>query len=474
MTHDRSSAAPMRARPWPAVRVALAPLAWPCSAAVDAAVRRPSSSSPPPCCCLPAQRRCRTSASGRVTVADLAAGLAVVAVVAVRLLAGDRGPARRRGWLPFAAVLVALAVATVTAPDVGRERARLRPLHRAVRAGAGRRRDVACGTGSTCCWSPARSSPPPSSRARSASTSTLTGTGASYAGRVRAGGRHVRRRAGARAGRADRVRHRRHARARPGRCAGRARIVLLATAALPGAAARRSRSAAAPGSPPRCAVAGHARRLQLAGRASCSLARSASPFSCWLAAPRRPGLGHVRPSGSPASCPRAARRTGRCKDRYALWGAAVGIWADHPVVGVGPEGLRRSTATRTRRCRCRPAATSDDPTAGFRREPLLSAHNQYLMVLSEQGMVGDPRVRRPAAGARRRRGAPPPAGRRRAVRAGGAVPRPRRARRHGLDARSTSRTATSAPARPACVLAVLLGLVARRTRHRSAVAGDAS
>jgi hypothetical protein len=30
----------------------------------------------------------------------------------------------------------------------------------------------------------------------------------------------------------------------------------------------------------------------------------------------------------------------------------------------------------------------DDPTAGFRREPLLSAHNQYLMVLSEQGVVG--------------------------------------------------------------------------------------
>jgi hypothetical protein len=30
----------------------------------------------------------------------------------------------------------------------------------------------------------------------------------------------------------------------------------------------------------------------------------------------------------------------------------------------------------------------DDPTTGFRRQPLLSAHNQYLMVLAEQGTVG--------------------------------------------------------------------------------------
>jgi O-antigen ligase len=75
------------------------------------------------------------------------------------------------------------------------------------------------------------------------------------------------------------------------------------------------------------------------------------------------------------------------RDRYALWATAVGIWADHPVLGVGMKDFVEY------RDRYSPMSLSggsdvDDPQHGFRREPLLSAHNQYLMVLSEQGIVG--------------------------------------------------------------------------------------
>jgi O-antigen ligase len=75
------------------------------------------------------------------------------------------------------------------------------------------------------------------------------------------------------------------------------------------------------------------------------------------------------------------------QDRYALWGAAVGMWRDHPVFGVGLKDFHRYRDTYA------PMSLSagsdvDDLTSGFRREPLLSAHNQYLMVLSEQGVVG--------------------------------------------------------------------------------------
>jgi len=75
------------------------------------------------------------------------------------------------------------------------------------------------------------------------------------------------------------------------------------------------------------------------------------------------------------------------KDRYALWQAAVDIWADHPVVGVG---LKDFAEYRDSYASVELSAGSDvgDPASGVSREPLLSAHNQYLMVLSEQGTVG--------------------------------------------------------------------------------------
>jgi O-antigen ligase len=75
------------------------------------------------------------------------------------------------------------------------------------------------------------------------------------------------------------------------------------------------------------------------------------------------------------------------RDRYALWTTAVDIWADHPVFGVGMKDFveyRDSYAPMSLSA----GSDVDDPQAGFRREPLLSAHNQYLMVLSEQGTVG--------------------------------------------------------------------------------------
>jgi O-antigen ligase len=75
------------------------------------------------------------------------------------------------------------------------------------------------------------------------------------------------------------------------------------------------------------------------------------------------------------------------KDRYALWSAAVAMWADHPIAGVGMKDFalyRDSYAPMSLSA----GSDVDDRGAGFRREPLLSPHNQYLMVASEQGTIG--------------------------------------------------------------------------------------
>ncbi|MER6580746.1 O-antigen ligase family protein [Nonomuraea sp. NPDC001023] len=74
-------------------------------------------------------------------------------------------------------------------------------------------------------------------------------------------------------------------------------------------------------------------------------------------------------------------------DRYQLWQAAAGMWRDHPVTGVGPKGFAAWRDTYA------PLALSsgsdvEDPAGGYRREPLLSPHNMYLLVLSEQGLLG--------------------------------------------------------------------------------------
>ncbi|MEV7188644.1 O-antigen ligase family protein [Kitasatospora sp. NPDC093102] len=74
-------------------------------------------------------------------------------------------------------------------------------------------------------------------------------------------------------------------------------------------------------------------------------------------------------------------------DRYDLWATAGRIWQDHPVHGAGPKAFQQ---LRDSRAPLRLSSGSDaaDATIGFQREPLLSPHNMYLLVLSEQGLIG--------------------------------------------------------------------------------------
>ncbi|MFD3666211.1 O-antigen ligase family protein [Streptomyces sp. NPDC058659] len=74
-------------------------------------------------------------------------------------------------------------------------------------------------------------------------------------------------------------------------------------------------------------------------------------------------------------------------DRYTMWAAAGRMWSTEPVTGVGLKGFpayRDSNASL--------ALSSGSDTAGagavFQRQPLLSPHNMYLLVLSEQGLLG--------------------------------------------------------------------------------------
>ncbi|MFI6644662.1 O-antigen ligase family protein [Streptomyces sp. NPDC050504] len=74
-------------------------------------------------------------------------------------------------------------------------------------------------------------------------------------------------------------------------------------------------------------------------------------------------------------------------DRYTMWAAAVRMWGDDPVTGVGLKGFpqyRDSNASLAL------SAGSDTAGAGqaFKKQPLLSPHNMYLLVLGEQGLVG--------------------------------------------------------------------------------------
>ncbi len=74
-------------------------------------------------------------------------------------------------------------------------------------------------------------------------------------------------------------------------------------------------------------------------------------------------------------------------DRYDLWTTARAIWADHPVTGAGPKSFQQ---LRDSHAPLRLSSGSDaaDSTIGFQREPLLSPHNMYFLVLSEQGLLG--------------------------------------------------------------------------------------
>ncbi|GLF94346.1 O-antigen ligase family protein [Streptomyces yaizuensis] len=74
-------------------------------------------------------------------------------------------------------------------------------------------------------------------------------------------------------------------------------------------------------------------------------------------------------------------------DRYTMWAAAVDMWRDEPVTGVGLKGF---PAHRDGHASIALSSGSDTGGAGhaFRRQPLLSPHNMYLLILSEQGLIG--------------------------------------------------------------------------------------
>jgi len=74
-------------------------------------------------------------------------------------------------------------------------------------------------------------------------------------------------------------------------------------------------------------------------------------------------------------------------DRYTMWTAAVDMWRERPLTGVGLKGFpdhrdgHASLALSS-------GSDTDGAGAGFHRQPLLSPHNMYLLVLSEQGLLG--------------------------------------------------------------------------------------
>ncbi len=74
-------------------------------------------------------------------------------------------------------------------------------------------------------------------------------------------------------------------------------------------------------------------------------------------------------------------------DRYTMWAAAGDMWRGHPITGVG---LKAFPAHRDGHASLALSSGSDTAGAGqaFRRQPLLSPHNMYLLLLSEQGMLG--------------------------------------------------------------------------------------
>ncbi|MER5733364.1 O-antigen ligase family protein [Streptomyces sp. NPDC002138] len=74
-------------------------------------------------------------------------------------------------------------------------------------------------------------------------------------------------------------------------------------------------------------------------------------------------------------------------DRYTMWAAAESMWRERPAAGVGLKGF---PANRDSHSSLGLSSGSDTAGAGqaFIRQPLLSPHNMYLLVLSEQGLIG--------------------------------------------------------------------------------------
>lgn len=75
-------------------------------------------------------------------------------------------------------------------------------------------------------------------------------------------------------------------------------------------------------------------------------------------------------------------------DRYALWAAAVDIWREAPATGVGIKGFPDYRDGHASLGLSSGSDTAGAGIGGFHREPLLSPHDMYLLVLSEQGLIG--------------------------------------------------------------------------------------
>jgi O-antigen ligase len=74
-------------------------------------------------------------------------------------------------------------------------------------------------------------------------------------------------------------------------------------------------------------------------------------------------------------------------DRYTLWASATEIWRQHPLTGVGLKGFpeyRDGHATLA----LSSGSETDGAGMAYQKQPLLSPHNMYLLVLSEQGLIG--------------------------------------------------------------------------------------
>ncbi|WP_395570765.1 O-antigen ligase family protein [Streptomyces sp. BK79] len=74
-------------------------------------------------------------------------------------------------------------------------------------------------------------------------------------------------------------------------------------------------------------------------------------------------------------------------DRYTMWAAAAGMWRERPLTGVGLKGFPEHRDTYASLALSSGSET-DGAGAGYHRQPLLSPHNMYLLILAEQGLIG--------------------------------------------------------------------------------------
>ncbi|MFE0733038.1 O-antigen ligase family protein [Streptomyces antibioticus] len=74
-------------------------------------------------------------------------------------------------------------------------------------------------------------------------------------------------------------------------------------------------------------------------------------------------------------------------DRYTMWAAAVGMWREQPLTGVGLKGFPEHRDAHAALA-LSSGSDTDGAGSGFVRQPLLSPHNMYLLVLGEQGLIG--------------------------------------------------------------------------------------